>query len=154
MTPVEAVGTGALSGAGVLGIGMLILRHLVSKWLQSIDNLPGQLDEVRDELMGEIDKVRRELTGNREHGDTSIAAVRQYAETELNAQRASGHNLREKVGLDVGVLMNRVSVAEKRIDEMGDEITKFREDLHRVDSNVILIAAKLEIKPVMPGQRQ
>lgn len=133
---------------------MLVIRHLVSRWLEGIDNLPTKLEEAKDEMMGEINKLRTEIGKQREHGDDSIEGVRRYAEAELNAQRASGHTLREKVGLDIGVLSNRVDVNEREIGEMKSDIRAFREDLHRVDANVILIASKVGVTPQMPGQRQ
>lgn len=153
MSPAEAIGTGAASGLGVVGLGLLILRHLVSKWLEGIDNLPTKLEEAKDEMMIEINKLRGELQGHREHGDTSVEGVRRHADTEFSRIIASGHKLREDVGLQVGVLTNRVSVAEKRIDEINGEIRDFRDDLHRVDANVILIASKVGVTPVMPGDR-
>jgi len=154
MSPGEAIAAGAASGLGVTGLGLLIVRHLVSKWLEGIDNLPTRLEEVKDEMMGEINKLRQEIGEQRTHSDDAVEGVRRYAETELNAQRAGGHTLREKVGLDIGVLTNRVSVAEGQIDELKGDMKGFREDLHRVDANVILIASKLNVQPQMPGQRQ
>jgi hypothetical protein len=154
MSPGEAIAAGAASGVGVTGLGLLIVRHLVSKWLEGIDNLPTRLEEVKAELMDEIEKLRGELAGHRAHGDDAVESVRRYAETELNAQRAGGHTLREKVGLDIGVLSNRVDVNEREIREMKNDIRASREDLHRVDANVILIASKVGVTPLMPGQRQ
>lgn len=154
MSPGEAIGVGSVSGLGVLGLGTLFIRHLVTRWLEGVDAIPGKLDEVRDEVSDEINKLRAELDKQREHVDTSIDGVRLHTDTEFGRMISSGHTLREKVNLEIGVLTNRVAVAERGIDELKGEVKDFREDLHRVDSNVILIASKLNVTPLMPGGRQ
>lgn len=157
MSPTEAIGYGAASGVGVVSLGTLFIRHLVTRWLSQVDELPQKLEEIRDEFEKEVAKIRREIDaearGLRERVDTGTSGVRSYAEHEFQIMRESGHELRRQVGLDTGNLANRVTVAERDIQEQKGEMRHFREDLRRVDANLVMVATKLGLQPLMPEER-
>lgn len=157
MSPTEAIAAGGASGLTVVTLGTIFIRHLVTQWLKKIDELPGRIEKAKQDLERDTARLRVHVDTEsgklRTHVDTSTTDVRRYAEHEFELMRNSGHVLQNKVGIDIGVLSNRVSVAEKSIDELKDEVAEFREDLHRVDSNVILIAAKVGAEPLLPRRR-
>lgn len=155
MSPAEAIAAGSVAGLTVVGGGTMFIRHLVTKWLENVDSLPDLVENNRRKLEADTAKLRAhaesELAKMRTHVDITANDVRRYAEHEFEVMRSTGHQLQNRVGVEIGVLTNRVQVAEKAIEELKDDVAEFREDLHRVDSNVILIASKVGVTPLMPG---
>lgn len=161
MSPGEAIAVGGGSGLGVVGLFTLFGRHLFSRWLKNIDDLPEKLEESKRDLHRSFDEFKREINETLESNGRDmvrdigvIKGDNERAIDDTNKEmvklRDSAHRHREQTGVDLGRVSNRVDNLERTQNEMKQDVRSLESRLHRVDLNVVAVAVKLGIEPVMP----
>lgn len=156
MSPGEAIAVGGGTGSVVLILGSLFVKRLFTRWLEGLDSLPDKLELFKTELLEDIDnfkeKTSRDVGAVRGDNDRAIEDIRRRYDAENLKLREDAHAHREWTGTQVGSLTNRVATNERDTAEARRDIREIRANLHRVDSNVVMIAASMGLKPVMPAR--
>ncbi len=144
MTPGEVATLAAGGGFVGTGLGGILVRYLVNKWIRDLDKFQNDTISNQAKAMQAIHDLRRESEGARDqlrvNGETAHRELRQHVDYQDSLIRERSHSMAG----DMGILTNKVQVAQRDIEEAMHANREILELIHKLDKDIGILTAAVK----------